>query len=294
MATAAAHGFGIDSKGGHESSCNREDALFQFDVLLPALLKAEIAAVKLTNGRCTVSRAVQNELVAWIVLVHKEQGLRETTLFLAVQLLRRALVIERPRVPRVMAAAALLVAAKFEEEMVPELQVLAEEAQASSDSGNGILAEEVSDAELELLHLLDFRLHLPTAAHHLHWSQAMLGGKGCDPKQLRSMAMYICELGLTCVESCSWLPSLHAGAAALLAAALLQRPQSLSSKVESFCVQGPGGEMRREQLRAILRKLCGLLGDTWHHCNPVYQKHSDEAFDRVAPLAHQLAVGKCK
>jgi len=243
-------------------------------VLLPALVRAEIESA---YPRHAWSLALVDEMdwkgiVDFIIDVHKRYKLQAPSLYLAPRLAARFL--ETEIVPcqhhRLLGAAALIVASKFEEEEYPDMQGLATSAGCFSSS-------DVQAFELRLLHGVGFRLHVPTAAHFLPWFKLQCGC-GCLHEALTD---YLSELGMSRLAACTWLPSLHAAAAAILAAAMLGQPAvkalrslALTSATGSR-VSAAAGMPTAEALDATLRELRIAVKET-RQDDAVYRKFAQE------------------
>lgn len=213
--------------------------------------------------------SLRKDLVTCIMRAHLYCKLEQRTLYLAVAVLDQYFLTQRP-VPRssLLAATSLLVATKFEEELVPETDML-----ARGLGDEELQQPEIVLGEVELLHAISFQLHRPTPAHHLHWFIEMLLGDTCEEeaKRLNKMTHFLCELGFLSACSGHWAPSLHAAGAALLAAALMKRTEYIW-ELQRLIAPDEGGHSR-QQLWAILKQLLGLLSNRGLQGEIVYRKY---------------------
>lgn len=129
------------------------------------------AAGRLAAGGCLANRAVDHRLrfngVAWLMQVHRissaHTGLSHRALFLATSILDRFLFLTQRPVKRMqlLAAAALLVASKMEDEIPVSTKRLEKLA------GGAFTQEELRQLELEILSTLDYDVEAVTVAEFL-------------------------------------------------------------------------------------------------------------------------------
>mmetsp|Transcript_88330 Transcript_88330/g.245147 ORF Transcript_88330/g.245147 Transcript_88330/m.245147 type:complete len:325 (-) Transcript_88330:77-1051(-) len=237
---------------------DEEDALWHFLVLYPTLLQAEtqVDAHGCSNASATMEildAVARKELVDWLLNLQELVGSKQAALFLTVQLIDRFLRQQPVQLDRLrlLGGSAFLLASKFEDCAPPSLESVV-------SAGEGCFtAAEVRSMELAVLRQLNFRLHLPTAAHHLEWFQPPC--HPVVPGLQEMMAWFLCELGLGCLEAHGWAPSLHAAAAALVAAALLS--QRAPPLLENITTLG------RQPKLARLQEIAAAL---WHALEELY------------------------
>lgn len=228
---------GLQMYAGDEA-WTEQGACWHEAVLRPGLLQSE-AETRLSFGEGDMRSAasqpaveadVRTDTVDWMMSTHQASDLALPAIFLAVQLLDRCLALSQvePERQLLLGAACLVLAAKFEEYNAPELSFVANAA------GNQFTMAEVIEMELWVLRTLEYRLHLPTAVHHLGWFQRQ-DGQLSRSKYSAALAQYLCELPLAYVPgSGQWPPSLHAAAAVRLADALLRRRGRHKEALESI------------------------------------------------------------
>lgn len=269
--------------------CSEEDEWSKcwfFRVLRPGLCLAEpaeegVGVFHRLTGAWEASRA---RIVDRVVRLHMAYGLRRPTLFLAVSLLDRCLACLRTWPtqahrgvvrPRLLASTVLVLAAKFEDEAVPEFASLVE------SSRGEFVKLDLHMTELVMLKKLDFRLHIPMASHHLHW---ILEAIAASTEQ-RSIAEYVCEVGLESPDLPGWRPMDHA-AAAVLMSNLFQGLPEWTPEFEASC-----GVAEDESRRgAVLRILLGL-GKALYEAKEGHAVYDKFCTDGLAPqLAATIAA----
>eukprot|EP00927_Polykrikos_kofoidii_P067836 TRINITY_DN63270_c0_g1_i1.p1 TRINITY_DN63270_c0_g1~~TRINITY_DN63270_c0_g1_i1.p1 ORF type:complete len:502 (+),score=81.72 TRINITY_DN63270_c0_g1_i1:57-1562(+) len=195
-----------------------QDVQMHARVIAPALCSAEGEHVQtqFSDFLEFVDEADWKQIANWIVRVHARYRLGPLSLHLALRLLARFMA--KQLVPwqehALLGATALLVASKFEDEIYPDINGLVKLGMGRFSS------KELQGMEARFLNMVDFDLHIPTPGHHLPWFHVLSGG---DDLQV-ALSEYITEIGLVRKAAARWTPSLHAGAAAILGAALLKRP----------------------------------------------------------------------
>ena len=242
-------------------------------------------------GQQEVLPGMRAMLVDWMGGVVVQLALLPETLHLAVSCLDRFLQAEVATLAKeqlqLVAAAALLLAAKYEESAPPELAELAHTA------GGGAPAAELRRMELRMLRRLEFRLGAPAA---LRWARladpALLGA------QAHQLAKYLLELSLVDYRLVGVLPSRRAAAAAALAARLLGTGsvrgvwQRRLEAVTGYTAEG---------LVEVVQQLAVLVGRaaTNKSLLTVFRKFSGERSLKVArlavlasPLVATLAAGR--
>jgi hypothetical protein len=234
--------------------------LGNFEEYVRHLLRSEDLFVHSNADSLVVSldlEIIRKHLVTRIIRTHWHCMLQLRTLYLAIAIFDKYLMSKRialrPSYP--LAATALLVASKFEEELFPGPDEIV--------MGFGMKAFDVKEmvlTEAEFLYGIDFNFHGPTPGHFLHVFVEMLVSEEMNEglaTKLSKMAHFLCELG--CLSGCSmrWPPSLHAAGAALLAAAILKTTKH--NEVLQNLVAPSEQLIRREQLHAIMERLEELL-----------------------------------
>eukprot|EP00930_Biecheleria_cincta_P100291 TRINITY_DN91922_c0_g1_i1.p1 TRINITY_DN91922_c0_g1~~TRINITY_DN91922_c0_g1_i1.p1 ORF type:complete len:425 (-),score=74.47 TRINITY_DN91922_c0_g1_i1:56-1330(-) len=230
---------------------------------------------------------LRKDLVTRIIRAHLHCELKRPTLYLAIAILDEYLLSKRTALrPYPLAATALLVATKFEEELIPELETVA------TGLGNEALQpDEMVLSEAEFLHGINFHLHRPTPGHHLYWFVDMLVSEDMREEKvekLSKMSHFICELGFLSACCAHWAPSLHAAAAALLAAALLKttkRTRELENLIAP-CEEG----CPRKQLRTILKQLAVLVASEDLTREIVYRKYMTDENLNISFEAQRLVL----
>eukprot|EP00747_Dinoflagellata_sp_TGD_P208133 gnl/TRDRNA2_/TRDRNA2_81646_c0_seq1.p1 gnl/TRDRNA2_/TRDRNA2_81646_c0~~gnl/TRDRNA2_/TRDRNA2_81646_c0_seq1.p1 ORF type:complete len:396 (-),score=56.18 gnl/TRDRNA2_/TRDRNA2_81646_c0_seq1:167-1354(-) len=264
------------------------DAHWHFEVIYPALRRAE-ARPPATSSKC--SRAAQVITIAeraamfdWLVRVHEDHGLRDLSLFLAMHLADQFFASPKRRddLPYwrhlLLAAAALLVASKFEEQEPLALDSLVKAAHQRFSKN------ELLQMELEVIQVVGYRLHIPTAAHHLEWLSRLTSE---DILQCR-LAHYLCELGLGSAKVATWSPSQHAAGCVLLSGVLLGRQGAWWPPVlQRLCAAKEGG--RHEAIREILGELCRGLHQSTRRRDSLYAKFAKRQRGFVALKVRELA-----
>lgn len=266
------------------------DVSWHFEVIYPALRLAE-AGCGVRPDRCVAAcgstqaevgtQDDRAEIVDTVMSIHEQCGeLKEMTLFLAVQIVDRLLAQQsvRPQRRALIGATALLIAANFEDGQPPDHIELV------TAGGGKFTGAEVALMEIAVLERLCYRLHMPTAAHHLEGFH-MLNGGGKDPSSPRQpLVWYLAEVGLSSPHCGHWAPSHHAVAAVLTSNLLLQRPVWPPLLAE-LCISGDATQ--RDAIGTIMAELWRLLHDpTLHHAT--FYKFATQEFDCIAPWAQSL------
>jgi cyclin-A len=115
------------------------------------------------NYMASVQRTVTSEmravLVDWLVEVAEEYKLVTETLYLTVAYLDRFLSARRIDPPQLqlLGVTSMCIAAKFEEIFPPPVEKFSE------ITDNGCTVQDIVDAEIQMLGVLDFHLAMPTA-----------------------------------------------------------------------------------------------------------------------------------
>lgn len=272
------------------------NAAWHFQVLYPSLCIEEMRLGRARSPEGPGAIRIRAALVDFVVAEHGRYGFQQATLFLAVKLLDHLLAVwpvcgpGRMPQPLVAGAAALFVASKFEDGRAPSLAALVEA------GGSRYTESDIIDMEVELLRRLEYRLHLPTAAHHLDWIQTLnssfriietssSSNSGNDSYDYW-MVRYLGELGLVCAEAPHWPPSLHALAAVRLTNTLLGWPTP-QAMLQWYCAES---DTWSKGLDAVMHELWQALqqatqGDL---ARAVYRKYSDQDHAHVAIRAAQL------
>ncbi|CAJ1438557.1 unnamed protein product [Effrenium voratum] len=251
-----------------------EDYSLHFDTFFPRLRHWEerllqqppgLDGVPLIEGPKGVLR---RDLVNRLVLTHFRYMSSPMTLFLAVAIMDECLMLRQPNLrPMLLSSVALLIAAKFEEELSPD----ATAASIAEAQGEEMATQdELVQAEKRVLEAIDFQLHRPTAVHHQHWLVEYLdthSSLGTNKEELQHASAYLNELALLCAPVGRWAPSVHAAAATMVAGVLLGRPCEEPLK--------PLWEERRwHQLRVAMRQLLAILAEPEVVNSSIYQKYS--------------------
>eukprot|EP00927_Polykrikos_kofoidii_P000697 TRINITY_DN10256_c0_g1_i1.p1 TRINITY_DN10256_c0_g1~~TRINITY_DN10256_c0_g1_i1.p1 ORF type:complete len:502 (+),score=88.72 TRINITY_DN10256_c0_g1_i1:4-1509(+) len=215
---------------GCDCNVDATDADFHYGVLLPSLRVAE-------RGLCSAAAAAavglarmaspRRMIVDWMLRCHDHFGLVTATLFLAVRLLDGVLLqVHTPegqrnvQNPTLLGAVTLLLASKFEEEDYPATWDLA------NFSGGLFSSDDMHLMEVLVLEQLEYRLHMPTAFHHLHWCTEVEISRFETTKA--TVVHYLAQLALRCEDSSLWAPSDHAAAALTASNLLFSRHPALS------------------------------------------------------------------
>ncbi|KAF7492612.1 G2/mitotic-specific cyclin-B, partial [Sarcoptes scabiei] len=153
-------------------------------------------------------------LVDWMVGVHRSFRMFPETLYLSISIVDRILSkekIEKNQL-QLLGAAALFVAAKFEEVYYPDVKdfvVICD---------NSYTKREILQMEIKILTLIDFELSGPCPLHFLR-----RGSKAASAdSQAHLLGKYLCELSAIDYQCASWLPSLKAATALYLALKLIK------------------------------------------------------------------------
>lgn len=224
----------VTPKDSSETACPDDflvdDNSWHSHVIYPALSREEGDVVPATSASDLCKQPWQR-IVKWIALAHRRTyafGHAES-LFLAVQLAGRFMTARPPELRwKLLAAASLSLACKFElqtrypwgAELVP------------SDTAMPIRSDDVHRMEISVLEALRYRLHFPTAAHHIRWFTEVTGGDEAKHK----VALYVAELGLSDPRCLRWSASCYAMAAVMLSNWLAGRETVLQLPLQHSCV----------------------------------------------------------
>lgn len=287
--TKGASGVGSDPAAAEEYRCAVHGHLRRLERRPELLVASDYLA-----GQREVLPGMRGMLVDWMGGVVVQLALLPETLHLAVSCLDRFLQAEFATLAKeqlqLVAAAALLLAAKYEESMPPELAELAHTA------GGGAPEAELRRMELRMLRRLDFRLGVPAALQFLRW--ARLADPALLCAQAHQLAKYLLELSLVDYRLVSVLPSRRAAAAAALAARLLGTGSVRG--VWRRRLEGATG-YTVEGLVEVMQQLAVLVGRaaTNKSLLTVFRKFSGERSLKVArmavlasPLVAALAAGR--
>jgi len=177
------------------------------EVRVPLVHDEGAAGASRGHPRSRLSSTERAEMVDWLVGVHTRYKLKAETLFLAVELFDRFVVV-RPVVAKdapLVAGAVLLIASKFEEIDPPEVRDIVFAADVK------FAREELIFMESVVLSTLGFKVCCPTVTNFLeHHRRAV----ECTHSQ-RQLLQYAAELSLLSPQVCRYPPS-HVAAAALL------------------------------------------------------------------------------
>lgn len=264
----------------HDLEEQDSDAIWHFHVLLPSLRRFEQNKRGADPVDCVLPQP-RAEVVDWIARQHEDFGLSQATLFLAVRIIDRFLETKavKPVTYPLVGAVSLLVASKFEDQAYPCMTDLAE-------AGGGHFAVgDLHPMEVELLECLEYRLHGPTAFHHMYWLQELNNASYAQVL----MGEYIAELGLRNREVRRWSPLAHAASAVVLSNLLLGR-QAWTIALREFCVttvDASGQAEIRDQIETIVQALHSeLIADG--PGSALYDKHSSERRGYAALAARGL------
>ena len=245
-------------------------------------------------GQSEVLPTMRALLVDWMVATALELALLAETLQLSVQLLDRFLEAELPAVTKdklqLIAATALLVAAKYEETYPPEISELSHFAAGAAPGA------EILKMELRMLASLGFHLGAPLPLQFLRWGR--LADPGLVGTDTHCLAKYITELSLVDYTLVRVTASTRAAAALALAIRLLGT-SSIQTVWKVKLQQSTGCSL--PELGRVLRQMARLLGVA--ATNPtlltVYRKYSSATLCKIArisvlagPLVAQLAKGE--
>lgn len=259
-----------------------EDADWHFKVLYPRLLSLERCFLSVPLALPVRQIEARALLVDWLVRRHQDYDLTELTLFLAVRVLDQSLTKHwvREEDMRRLGATALIMAAKFEDEVYPEYDGLA------INSGGDFTVAELPETELKMLEQIDYRLHTPTVGHHLRWFVKLCNAgsrRAADEQEQLTLATYLAELGLYCSDHASWIPTQYAAAAVFLSNVLMSLP-SWPRPFEMIVICGE--ESVREGARSVAADIFRVLGNS-SPGQAIYDKH--EELSGVASQAIRLA-----
>ncbi|KAJ1920558.1 G2/mitotic-specific cyclin [Mycoemilia scoparia] len=160
-----------------------------------------------------LSWSMRGVLVNWLIQVHYQLRLLPETLFLAVNLIDRFLSLRYVSVPKLqlVGITALLLASKYEEMASPPIRDLAYLA------GNGYTEEEILNAEVFMLRVLNFDLSYPGPMTFLR----RVSKAENYNIQTRTVAKFLLEISLVDHRFMAFTPSLMAAAAINLARTML-------------------------------------------------------------------------
>lgn len=253
-----------------------------------------LVAAGFLAGQEEVRPAVRALLVDWMVGAGLELNLLPETLQLAVSCLDRFLQAKLAGLARdqlqLVAATALLVAAKYEETFPPAVADLSYLA-AGAAPGPALLA-----MERRMLATLGWSLGVPRHQQFLRW--ARLADPGLVRPDTHCLAQYLAELSLVDHGLAHLAASVRAAAAVALAARLLAAGSVRAAWGRKL--QAATG-LGLQQLEPTVRQMARLLGvaATNRTLLTVYRKYSNGAFRAVArlpalggPLVAQLAGGE--
>ena len=231
-------------------------------------------------GQSEVLPTMRALLVDWMVATALELALLAETLQLSVQLLDRFLEAELPNITKdklqLIAATALLVAAKYEQTYPPQISELSHFA-AGAAPGAKILK-----MELHMLASLGFHLGAPLPLQFLRWGR--LADPGLVGKETHCLAKYITELSL--VDYILVLVTASTRAAAALALAIRLLGTSSIQTVWTVKLQQGTGCSLPELLR-VIRQMARLLGvaATNKTLLTVYRKYSSATLGKIARMS---------
>ena len=193
-----------------------------------------------------INEKMRGILVDWIVEVHLRFKLLPETLFLTVNLIDRYLQktqIMRTRL-QLVAVAALLIASKYEEIYVPELNDFV------YISDNAYTKEEILEMERSILITLEFGITTPSSYRFLQRFCKVAKAKS----QLFHLAQYLIELTLMEQRMLEYKPSQVAAGALFLAIRILYRDMGLwTPQLEQYC------GFSETQLRPVFKDMCILF-----------------------------------
>jgi len=266
-----------------DGSYQQPDFVWHFNTHFPTLrLSQEGHSVRALSRMSHNSIVKRSAVVQHIVSFHDDfPDLKLTTLFLAVQIADVALLKEdfsefqlKP-----LSAIACLLACKFIEFTYPSLDCINSWLENESNTHS---AKDLEKLELMLLSIIEYRLHHPSAAHHLDWFQSLNMDKSNEQHLL---AHYLATLGLLCPQCAKWPPASHATAAIMGSNWLMGHSlrQPLLAKVCNF------DSTSCKTVGAIFRSILHHLIEE-APSNEVFRKFSHTDFCQIAPRAHELAV----
>jgi len=189
------------------------------DYELPALQKLkrdevvyQIAHNHLQLCQVEVTDKMRSILVDWLVDVHLKYKCRPETLYLAVVLLDRYLMVKpvEKKKLQLIGCVAMMLACKYEEIMPPEVR------QFVHISANTYTKTDMLQMEKMMLVELGFRLTVPTI-----WQFLNTGNEGETRDPTRHGAEYLAEQSLMCGRMCGFPPSMQAATCILLARRIL-------------------------------------------------------------------------
>uniref|UniRef100_A0A7S1AEG6 Cyclin N-terminal domain-containing protein n=1 Tax=Noctiluca scintillans TaxID=2966 RepID=A0A7S1AEG6_NOCSC len=216
--------------------------------------------------------------VRWIMEVHAKFGFTTQTLFLAVTILDKYLVLTQVQEMEVTGAGALFVAAKFEEASPPDIRDF------TFVGGLACTKQAVLAMEVNMLSAVEFALVSPTAAHFLTKYQE------AHPQQTQQhhLMQYLLELALLDAGLATCQLFFQAAGAVLVSAVLLDLPVPLPGRAAGHT------EYAAECVRHCAREFEGLLraasaADAHHRV--VHDKFLKPEFGAVSSVASQRVLG---
>ena len=154
-------------------------------------------------------------LISWLVEVHVKFNLLPETLYITKELIDRF--SELRKISRaeyqLVGVSAMLIACKYEEIYVPEVQKFVDITDKS------YTRDQIIDKEHEMLKVLEFTITFPTSYRFIERFAEIAS---CDGETTR-FAQYLAELALIDVKMNQWAPSRIAAAAVYLAKKVFKR-----------------------------------------------------------------------
>lgn len=245
-------------------------------IVLQSLLRSEAKQEKVLSflGQEWFNSSLRPVLVDKLVALHLSLLLRPLTLYLCVAILDALMSKRRAAEGEVelIAVAAMWIAAKMEE--VRTLQV-AELCQSSNCS-----AEDLRRGEQLILHVLDFKVNIPTALHFLDvLLNATRPEGGGEPDRSACLARYILELSLATPTSARFEKSLLAASAMMLTSTLEGKTMQVVSGFARFSAV---------QLQGCVHELRNHLLSPWSTCKAVQLKYERRDLGRASLYAALL------
>merc|ERR1740129_558368 len=216
-------------------------------------------------------------LIDWLVGVHLQFHLLQETLYTTVAILDRFLQVEVGAITRnklqLVGAAAMLVAAKYEEIYAPEVKdfvYITDRAYTEKD---------ILRMEIRILATLKFDLGRPLPLHFLRRASKAGGVEAAT----HTLAKYIVELSLGVYNLCDLPPSRLSAAAPALAMRMLDPASSLESVWGSSLIHYT--KYTREEIRPTIERLAVILVNApTAKLATVYQKYSNKKFMKIARI----------
>lgn len=138
---------------------------------------------------------------------------------------------------------------------------------------------DLTTMEITFLAEIDYRIHSPTAFHHLGWFHDLSIGEHDILAIECSLLEYVAELGLSSLDCPSWAPSHLAVAAVIVLNQLLQHDRPLPPAVHGAF----------NAVIGIANKLCELLRDSIPG-NAIFDKYAVEEHEFIAQKVDKLLV----